>query len=401
MTSLKYPDFKGPAKPVEDLDLPRIGAAIGVGEDEVHMLVDVEAAGAGFDAQGRPKMLFEPHIFWRELGAGKERDAAVKQGLAYPKWKRNYPKDSYPRLVQAMKIDEAAALRSASWGATQILGDNFKLAGFGSVHEMVDAMCEDEDNHIEAMIEFVKAAGIDDDLRRLAGLKRPTTPADCAPIARAYNGPGYAENRYHIKMAEAHNKWRKIPDTPLPDGPIITPPAPAEVTFTAAQVREFQQLLKDKGYVEVGKADGDIGKATVSAIAAFEIAQGRPVTGKMTQEVWDALKAAPMRPVSEERANATVPDLVNEDVPAVKPASWLKKIGIALGTLTGLGSIVDGGVPDLDKLTSSINKTQVIIGLIGDKLPWLIGLAAAGAAIYYGHTILSRQLEGFRKGTIR
>ena len=54
-------DFKGRAKKLEDTDLPRIAASIGCGEDEVHMLIDVEAAGSGFDTAGRPKMLFEPH----------------------------------------------------------------------------------------------------------------------------------------------------------------------------------------------------------------------------------------------------------------------------------------------------------------------------------------------------
>lgn len=33
--------FKGEAKRLDDLDLPRIGARIGVGEDEIHALDDV------------------------------------------------------------------------------------------------------------------------------------------------------------------------------------------------------------------------------------------------------------------------------------------------------------------------------------------------------------------------
>jgi hypothetical protein len=55
---------KGAAKRIEDVDIPRIGALIGVGEDEVHAFVDVEASGRDFDNQGRPKMLFEPHVFF-------------------------------------------------------------------------------------------------------------------------------------------------------------------------------------------------------------------------------------------------------------------------------------------------------------------------------------------------
>ncbi|WP_245477717.1 MULTISPECIES: hypothetical protein [unclassified Mesorhizobium] len=46
--------FKGAAKRITDLDIPRIGATIGVGEDEIHVFMDVEAAGSGFDRSGRP-----------------------------------------------------------------------------------------------------------------------------------------------------------------------------------------------------------------------------------------------------------------------------------------------------------------------------------------------------------
>ena len=89
-------DFRGEAKRLEDLDLPRIGYRIGCGEDELHAFMDVEASGSGFDPQGRPKMLFEPHVFYRNL-SGAKRDQAVEQKLAYPKWRPStYPKDSYP-----------------------------------------------------------------------------------------------------------------------------------------------------------------------------------------------------------------------------------------------------------------------------------------------------------------
>ena len=407
MTTLKYPDFRGPAKPIEDLDLPRIGAEIGVGEDEVHMLIEVEAAGAGFDGESRPKMLFEPHIFYRELGEGKKRDHAVKEGLAYPKWKKGYPKDSYPRLAAALKIDEAAALRSASWGATQVLGDNFKMAGFASVQDMVSAMCEDEEHHIEAMVEFCKASGIDDDLRRLAALTRPTTPDDCRIIAKTYNGPAYAENGYHTKMAAAHNKWRKIPDTawtPAATGPIIVAQGESSY-YPQTQIKEVQQLLKDKGYVEVGKVDGLAGKDTAIAVTAFQVVEGMPVDGKITSVLIDRLKIAKMRPVSETRATATKSEVVENAVPAVastvKSADLIKKGGMVALSLFGFGTVSDGGVPDLDQFSSSLNKTQMIMHLIGDKLPWVIGVIAAAAAVYYGHKILSRQIEGYRKGTVK
>ena len=115
-------NFKGKAKRLDDIDLPRIGDRIGVGEDEIHAVLDVEARGNGFDAQGRPAMLFEPHVFYRNL-SGAAQDRAVRECLAYPKWKRgSYPSDSYPRLERAMKINTEAAQRASSWGLGQILG---------------------------------------------------------------------------------------------------------------------------------------------------------------------------------------------------------------------------------------------------------------------------------------
>ena len=108
--------FKGAAKNLDDIDLPKLGARIGVGEDELHAVLDVETSGGAWDRQGRPKMLFEPHVFYRNL-SGAARTQAMKTGLAYPKWgEKPYPADSYPSLLQAIAIDETAALRSASWG---------------------------------------------------------------------------------------------------------------------------------------------------------------------------------------------------------------------------------------------------------------------------------------------
>lgn len=215
-------NFKGQAKRLDDIDLPLIGRQIGVGEDEIHALLDVESAGAGFDRQGRPKMLFEPHVFWRELGPGAKRDKAAEAGLAYPKWRRNYPADSYPRLIEAMKIDEEAALRSASWGLAQIMGFNARTVGYATAKDMVLAFMEDEEAHLRAMVLFIVKNGLADHLRM----------HNWKAFARGYNGPGFAKNGYDRKLAQAFARWRKIKDTPVPDGHVretpvsVTRPAP-------------------------------------------------------------------------------------------------------------------------------------------------------------------------------
>lgn len=221
-------NFHGKAKRLDDVDLPRVAARIGVGEDEIHAVLDVETAGSGFDRGGRPKMLFEPHIFWRELGPGNDRDRAQKAGLAYSRWKPGaYPKDSYPRLEAAMKINPDAALRSCSWGLGQIMGFNCKNAGYATAADMVMDFLDDEETHLNAMVTFIQTAKLDRFLRS----------RDWAGFARGYNGAGFAKNGYDKKLAAAYAKWQKIKDTPLTAKPVS--PEPFKPKPKAAAPGEF------------------------------------------------------------------------------------------------------------------------------------------------------------------
>jgi hypothetical protein len=215
-------NFKGKANRIDDYDLPRLGALIGVGEDELHAFMEVEAAGSGFDSAGRPKMLFEPHLFYREL-SGEKRTEAVRQGLARATRKVNgkvpkYPNESYTRLAAAIKIDEEAAYRSASWGLTQILGKWHKDLGYATAKAMVEAFMDDEANHLEATIKLLKQWKVDDDLKA----HRWTT------VALAWNGPDQASHGYDRKLAREYARWSKIKDTAWP--PKGWEPPQADVT---------------------------------------------------------------------------------------------------------------------------------------------------------------------------
>lgn len=207
-------DYLGKGERLQDLDLPRIGALIEVGEDEIHAILDVESRGKGFDALGRVIMLFEPHVFWRELGPGPKRDQAVMRGLAYSKWgSKPYPKDSYPTFESACTIDENAACRSASWGLGQLMGFNASVAGYASPQLMISAFADSEANQLEAMVKFIINAGLDDELRR----------HDWRGFARGYNGSGYERHGYHVKLAAAYARWQRIKDTPWEPAPKYEP----------------------------------------------------------------------------------------------------------------------------------------------------------------------------------
>jgi hypothetical protein len=236
-------NFKGRAVKLADIDLPRVGYTIGVGEDEIHAVIDVETAGGGFDKLGRPKMLFEPHVFYRNL-VGSDRAHAVQLGIACEKWKPgNYPVDSYPRLTAALAINETAALKAASWGLGQILGENYVAAGYDSPQHMIVAFVENgEGEHLDAMIRFIVETHLDDEIRA----------HNWAAFARGYNGPKYAQNSYDTKLATAFAKWAKIKDTPwslakdavgkpVPIPPVNTAPIPV---IPAAPSAERPSLFK-------------------------------------------------------------------------------------------------------------------------------------------------------------
>lgn len=219
---MSFNNFKGRAKPIDDIDLPKLGALIGVGEDELHAFIEVETKGTGFDPQGRPRILFERHKFWKYLPAAK-RKQAEKLGLA-AKVPGGYGKESeqYAKLKQAMAIDERAALFSCSWGLGQIMGFNYELTGYTSVEDMILDFMDDEEHQLAAAVKFIVNTKLDDELRT----------HNWAGFAKGYNGDNYKINKYDERLADAYAKWKRIKDTPLtlaPEPPPIqTPPPPEE-----------------------------------------------------------------------------------------------------------------------------------------------------------------------------
>lgn len=197
---INFGDFKGMAAKLQVEEVVALAQENDIDPAALRAVIAVEASGSGFDKEGRPKILFEPHIFHRLL-AGDERQTALDAGLAYPKWgMQPYPKGSdaqYARLEAAMEINQPAALKSASWGMGQIMGMNHNLAGYGDVETFAFACMDSEAKHVAMMISFIKNT-------KLLG---PLQNRDWAAFARGYNGPGYAKNAYDVKLAAAYERF--------------------------------------------------------------------------------------------------------------------------------------------------------------------------------------------------
>jgi len=184
---------------LKESDLQRAADVLGVPLAAVKAVNEVEARGPGFLADGRPVILFERHIFYRQLAAhGLDADAqAARWPHIVSTMRGGYAGGAaeYRRLSLARQVCEAAALESASWGAFQIMGFHWERLGYASVAEFHACMQESEAAQLDAFVRFIQA---DPGLRRaLAGRK-------WAAFARGYNGPAYAENLYDVKLARAY-----------------------------------------------------------------------------------------------------------------------------------------------------------------------------------------------------
>ena len=160
-------------------------------------------------------------------------------------------------------------------------------------------------------------------------------------------------------------------------------------------VRSVQQLLRDKGYPEVGEVDGLMGERTRNVIMVFEANNGLPIKGEISDELLAHLVKAPPRLMSPKRANATEKDLMSSK--SVKQGNWLKKIGIAVLTTSGIGGLMDGS-GDLQEVVTGVNKLNALFGALGSLSPWIIGIAAGGAAIYFGGNFIREQVQAYREG---
>ncbi len=174
---------------------------LGVEIAAIKAVAEVESGGDGFLPDGKVKILFEPHIFWKELKKVGINPEPIQSDILYPVWgSKPYGKVSaqHERLDRAIKISQPAALKSASYGKFQIMGFNHKAAGFDNIDGFVAAMSTSEDEQLSAFTTYIRNTGLDDELKF----------KDWAGFARAYNGAAYAKNNYDKKLAAAYNKFK-------------------------------------------------------------------------------------------------------------------------------------------------------------------------------------------------
>lgn len=183
------------SKFLSNADYQHFAALLGVNEGAIRAVVSVETNGSGFLADGRPKILFERHWFYKltPLPVSKTRpDLSNSKPGGYLGGMKEWS-----RLDAAIAFDRTAALKSTSWGLGQIMGFNYAAAGYGEVESFVTAMHESEGKQIEAMCLFI-----------ISNPQMHRALRDCrfSDFARFYNGPAYRQNAYDTKLAAAYQR---------------------------------------------------------------------------------------------------------------------------------------------------------------------------------------------------
>lgn len=182
-------------------DFARAAQTLGVDVATVKAVQQVESGrGGGFLDAKHPTILFEGHIFWRELtkeGITPNDITTGNEDIIYPKWTKLHYKGGmgeYTRLQKAIKIHRDAAWRSASWGLFQIMGFNHKACGCDTVKSFIEKMHISEGAQLDLFVSFIQNNRLDMPLRE----------KNWAEFARRYNGPAYAENSYDEKLAKSY-----------------------------------------------------------------------------------------------------------------------------------------------------------------------------------------------------
>ena len=193
---------------LKEQDMMDLANELGIELAVVKAVNAIESSGRGFTIDGRTKILFEGHVFWKQLIArniNPEDFVKGNENVLYPKWtKKHYVggKAEYDRLDKAIAISKSkdvaeAAYASASYGLFQIMGFHYKSLGFDDIIAFVGTMKENEGEHLKVFAKFIKVNNL------IKYLKNK----QWADFALRYNGTGYKANKYDEKLAKAYEKY--------------------------------------------------------------------------------------------------------------------------------------------------------------------------------------------------
>lgn len=186
-------------------DLASAAKLLGVSVAAVATIAQVESSGHGFDATGRPVILFERHQFYRQLISNGTPEAKANELAECMPNIVNLKRGGYiggagefGRFASASQIDETSAIESCSWGMFQIMGYHWARLGSVDAQDFKLHMQESEGEQLQAFCKFVLTD---------KKLHKAVMDSNWPVVAEIYNGPAYKENHYDVKLARAFEQF--------------------------------------------------------------------------------------------------------------------------------------------------------------------------------------------------
>ena len=236
----------------------------GVAPAALLAVAEVESGGKAYaivDGRPHPLILFEYHVFYRNLPSSL-RKQAISANLARRRWGelpyKPTQRSRYAQLRRARAIHEQAAFAACSWGIGQVLGENAEWLGYDSPKALAEEAMSSVSGQVRVMLRFIRRAGLMDELAR----------RDWRGFARRYNGPGQV-SRYAGLMERAYAQHS--------GGDERKSSSVLRVGATGPEVADLQRALRGLGYhLDV---DGDFGPATRRMVRVFQREEGLAVDG--------------------------------------------------------------------------------------------------------------------------
>lgn len=355
-------EIKGPARLRTDQGLQTAADICGCELAAIKAVIAVESAGHGF-AGIRPVIRWERH--WAIRLARKRGDnALVARFKKLPKANARDQGARYALLDRARSVDESIALQAHSYGAMQVMGFNYAQCGFSSVHAFVHAMCEGEDEQIQAAAKWIVANHIDDELQR----------GDFTGFARVYNGPSYAKNAYDTRMAAEYE--RAGGSGAGRDDSVLS------VGSRGSRVRDLQEELGRLGYYV--KPDGDFGPDTRRQVMAFQASNGLIVDGRVGSNTLAAMKHAAPLDTADKSFVTTVKNSTVAQTGLGTAAGGVGAVAKEIAdsdTSEVVDKISDAGQKARD-VTEAVDGFSTLWTFVSDNLVLVLGFVVVALGVY-------------------
>jgi murein L,D-transpeptidase YcbB/YkuD len=233
-------------------------------------MASVESSGITFwdmpDGTRRPPVRFEAHRFGALTGY---RFNASHPDLSSREWNpalaATTRAGAWAQVEAAEKLDKAAALAASSWGAFQVMGENWKGLKYPDVYALV-AGNGTEAGQLDCFARYIEAD---------PALRASLAIGAWSDVALRYNGSGQVAV-YAAKLSAAVDHFAGNPDAT---------PRPLRLGDSGPDVAKLQAALGLP-------VDGEYGPQTLAAVRLFQSAHGLLADGVAGAMTLAALAAA-------------------------------------------------------------------------------------------------------------